>query len=158
MRYWLVKTEPRCYSFADLQRDKVTFWDGVRNYQARNFLRAMKRGDKVLVYHSGSKPPGVAGIAFVQQESYPDPTQFDPGHEHYDPRSKQENPLWDVVDLAANGALPEFVSLTQLKKVPELEKMLILRRGNRLSVTPLEEGEFRVVCALGGSSPSPKAL
>jgi len=152
-QYWLVKSEPDCFSFDDLWTAprRTTGWDGVRNYQARNFLRdAMRVGDGVLYYHSGAEPPGVAGIARVASASYPDPTQFDPAAEHFDPKSRREMPLWFQVDIQAVRKLPRFLSLRTLKSEKALARMRVLQRGQRLSVMPVEPAEWGIVLALGG--------
>jgi predicted RNA-binding protein with PUA-like domain len=158
MRHWLMKSEPDVFSFQDLQRAprRRTLWDGVRNYQARNLLRdEIAVGDGVLYYHSNASPPGVAGVARVVRAGYPDPTQFDPDDAHFDPASKRESPRWFAVDVEAVEALPEFVSLERLREEPGLASMGVLRRGNRLSVQPVEAAEWRLVLALGGlRSPS----
>ena len=151
-QYWLVKSEPDAFSFDDLlaSKDRTTMWDGVRNYQARNFMRdAMRVGDGVLFYHSNTKPPGVAGVCEVASEAYPDPTQFDPEDPHFDPKSKREDPRWWLVDLRAVRPLEHFVPLARLREAPELEGMAILQRGNRLSVTPVTPSEWRAVLKLG---------
>ncbi len=152
-RYWLIKSEPDVFSFDDLWKAKkrTTLWDGVRNYQARNFLRdEMQVGDGILYYHSNCDPPGVAGIAEVASASYVDPTQFDPGDAHFDPKSKPENPRWFVVDVRAVERLPQFVSLDALRGRASLAGMRTLQRGNRLSVTPVTAAEWRAVRSLGG--------
>jgi predicted RNA-binding protein with PUA-like domain len=156
-RYWLLKTEAECFGFDDLARapGKRTGWDGVRNYQARNFLRdSMSIGDLVLYYHSNAEPSGIAGIARIASAAYPDPTQFDPAAEHFDPKSRREDPPWMQVDVEAVLKLPRFVSLEELKRDPRLARMLVLQRGQRLSVLPVEAGEWRVVLELAGVSPS----
>ncbi len=152
-RYWLMKSEPTVYSFDDLWKAKkrTTFWDGVRNYKARNFMRdEMRVGDGVLVYHSNCDPPGVAGLAEVASEAYPDPTQFDPDDPHHDPKSTTENPRWVVVDVRAVERLTRFVSLEALRSDPALADMVVLRRGNRLSITPVSASEWRAIRRLGG--------
>ena len=154
-RYWLMKSEPTVYSFDDLWKAKkrTTFWDGVRNYKARNFMRdEMRVGDGVLVYHSNCNPPGVAGMAEVASEAYPDPTQFDPDDAHHDPKSTTENPRWVVVDVRAVERLTRFVSLEALRSDPALADMVVLRRGNRLSITPVTPAEWGVIRALAGLS------
>ena len=151
MRYWLVKSEPDVYSFDDLQRDGRTYWDGVRNYQARNTLRDdMKLGDLALYYHSNADPTGIVGYCRVVREGYPDFTQFDAGHHHYDPTSKVEDPRWYMVDVEAVAAFGEILSLERLKADPSLEGMLLLRKGQRLSVMPVEEAHFRHILGLAG--------
>lgn len=151
-RYWLMKSEADCFSFDDLQAapDQTTFWDGVRNYEARNLLRdQVQVGDLVLYYHSNAEPSGVAGVAEVVRAGYPDHTAFDPGHDHFDPKSNPEKPTWYMVDLKAVKPLPKFVALGELREKPELQEMALFKR-NRLSVTPVTEEEFKTVLAMGG--------
>ncbi len=149
--YWLMKSEPDAYSIDDLERDGKTFWDGIRNYQARNFIRdEMKVGDRVLYYHSNAKPPGVVGVAEVVSEAYPDPTQFDPDSKYYDPKSPQDDPRWLLVDIAFVGRFDEIVSLNQLKEDPALDGMLVIRRGQRLSVQPVEVQHYAHVLEMAG--------
>ena len=151
-RYWLLKTEPSVFSFDDLLRAprKTTGWGGVRNYQARNFLRdQMKKGDGVLFYHSSTEPPAVAGTAEVVREGHPDPTQFDKADEYYDPESSPDEPRWFQVEVRAAEKLPHPVTLERIKRTPALAGMALLRRGNRLSVQPVEEAEFRAIVKLG---------
>jgi len=151
MRYWLIKSEPDVYSYADLERDGRTFWDGVRNYQARNFLRDdMKVGDLALYYHSNAVPSGIVGYCRVCREGYPDSTQFDAEHDHFDPTSKQEDPRWMMVDVEPVAAFPTLLPLEALKQDPALDGMLLVRKGQRLSVMPVEEAHFRHVLALAG--------
>lgn len=151
-QHWLVKSEPHVYSIEDLHRDGRTCWDGVRNYQARNFLRdAMKVGDRVLFYHSGAKPPevtGVVGVAKVVRAGYPDATAIDPKHEHHDPKSTEAEPIWFMVDLAFEEKFDRVVPLTELKARRELAGMPLLRRGQRLSVMPIEKQHFDAVVKL----------
>ena len=144
MARWLVKSEPDVFSYDDLVRAKREGWDGVRNYQARNFLRAMAKGDEVIFYHSNAKPPGVAGICKIVKGAEPDPTQFDPTSKYYDPKSKPEDPRWDWVTVAPVRALP-FISLDELRLIPELAHSRLLAKGNRLSVLPLTDEEFDVI-------------
>ena len=153
MRHWLLKTEPTTFSFDDLLRAprKTTGWDGVRNYQARNFLREMEKGDAVLVYHSSTDPKAVVGIAEVVREAYPDPTQFDPRDDHHDPDSSRDDPRWFQVDVRAVEKLASPVTLEQMKEAKELRGMQLLQRGNRLSVLPVSEAEFRAVLRMGKS-------
>lgn len=153
MRYWLLKSEPDVFSFDDLKtRPKKTEpWNGVRNYQARNFMRdEMQVGDLGLFYHSSCAEPGVAGIVKITRAAYPDPTQFDPLSEYHDPGSKKEDPRWLMVDVTFESDLPSFVHLTQLREDASLSDLLILRRGNRLSITPVEPVHFKRICRLGG--------
>ncbi len=152
-RYWLMKSEPDVFSFEDLWKAKkrTTLWDGVRNYQARNLMRdEMQVGDGVLYYHSNAKPPGIAGLAEVASEPYPDPTQFDPKDAHYDPKSDPDDPRWWLVDVRAVEKLPRFLSLDELKATASLGEMGVVRRGNRLSVQPVSAKEWRAVVALAG--------
>jgi predicted RNA-binding protein with PUA-like domain len=151
-RYWLLKTEPSVFSFDDLLRAprKTTGWGGVRNYQARNLLRdQMKKGDGVLIYHSSAEPTAVVGTAEVVREGHPDPTQFDRGDDHYDPESRPDEPRWFQVEVRALEKLPHPVTLERIRRTPALAGMGLLRRGNRLSVQPVEEAEFRAILKLG---------
>lgn len=142
MNYWLVKSEANCYSIDDLKKDKKTYWDGVRNYQARNFMRQMQKGDLVLYYHSNQEPIGIAGIAKVKKEAYPDHTAWNIKEQHYDPKSSKEKPLWDMVDIGFVKKFTEVIPLSTLKHQKGLVDMKILERGNRLSVTPVTKREF----------------
>jgi predicted RNA-binding protein with PUA-like domain len=146
MAKWLVKSEPDVFGYDHLVEAGREGWDGVRNYQARNFLREMALGDLVIFYHSTAKPPGVAGIAKIVGEAEPDPTQFDPSSKYHDPTSDPDDPRWDWVVVAPERAL-EFVSLDELKSMPELAECRLLARGNRLSVLPLTEDEFEAIVA-----------
>lgn len=152
MNYWLMKSEPDAFSFEDLKSrpEQTEPWDGVRNYQARNFMRdEMKVGDQVLFYHSNTKPPGVVGIAQVASKPYPDPTAFDKKSNYYDPKSDPEKPRWMLVDVAFKADLKRQVSLEELKSMPELAEMRILQRGNRLSITPVSKQEFQAIKKAG---------
>ena len=143
---WLIKSEPESFGYDDLVRVKREGWDGVRNYQARNFLRAMAKGDEVLFYHSNANPPGVAGIAKVVKTAEPDPTQFDPASKYYDPESDPTDPRWDWVTVAPVRKLT-FVSIDELRTLPELIDCRLLARGNRLSVMPITDAEFDAIVA-----------
>lgn len=143
---WLLKSEPDVFGYDDLVRAKREGWDGVRNYQARNFMREMRRGDRAIFYHSNAKPPGVAGIAKIVKGAEPDPTQFDPDSNYYDPKSDPDDPRWDWVTVAPDRALP-FLSLDELKQMPELADCRLLAKGNRLSVMPLTQHEFDAIVA-----------
>jgi len=148
-RAWLIKSEPDCYSFQDLERDGSTGWEGVRNYQARNFMRdEMQVGDKVLFYHSSTAQPAIVGVAEVASEPYPDPTQFDPQSEYYDPKATPAEPRWQQVDFKAVTPLPREVTLAELKEVEDLADMRLLARGNRLSVMPVEPEHYARVLEL----------
>jgi len=153
MNHWLMKSEPSVFGLDDFMKAprRTTMWDGVRNYQARNMLRdQMRRGDQAFLYHSNCDAPGIYGILEVVREGYPDPTQFIAGHDHHDPASDPDNPRWFVVDVRLVRALATPVLLETLKNkpLPALEGMLILRRGNRLSVTPVTPPEWSAVLAL----------
>jgi predicted RNA-binding protein with PUA-like domain len=154
MNYWLVKSEPTSFSFDDLWKAprRTTSWEGVRNYAARNFLRAMKKGDRVFFYHSNAEPNAIVGICEVAREAYPDESQFDRKSEMHDPKSTRESPTWSTVDLKAVRALPRPLALSELRGAAGLEKMELLRKGSRLSVMPVSEGEWRAACALAGVS------
>jgi predicted RNA-binding protein with PUA-like domain len=147
-RYWLFKTEPTTFSFDDLWNapGRTTSWDGVRNFQARNMLRdEIKEGDLVFVYHSSADPTGIAGIAEVVREAYPDPTALDPHDSHYDPKSKADSPSWYMVQIRAVKALPRLITLEELRKAKGLEKMLLLQRGSRLSIQPVRPEEWEII-------------
>jgi predicted RNA-binding protein with PUA-like domain len=148
MQYWLVKSEPDCYSIDDLQREKIGSWTDVRNYQARNHLRAMKKGDLLLFYHSSCAVPGVVGVAKVERESYPDPTQFDPKNEGYDPKSTKDNPRWSTVDVSLVEIFAEILSLTELKNDPAFVGTEATKQGSRLSVQPVSTAHFKRVIKL----------
>ena len=143
-----MKSEPDVFSYDDLVTVRREGWDGVRNYQARNFMREMRTGDLVIFYHSNATPPGVAGVAKIVKEAEPDPTQFDPSSKYFDPKSSPEDPRWDWVTLAPKKRL-KFISLDDLRAMPELEDCRLLARGNRLSVMPLAEAEFAAIVAAG---------
>ena len=145
MRYWLMKTEPGEFSIRDLESrpQKTEPWDGVRNYQARNFMRdEMRVGDRILFYHSNAKPPGVVGTAVVASKGYPDFTAWDANSKHPDPKSTKENPIWYLVDVRFESKFPKMVSLSELKKEEALKNMRLLQKGNRLSVMPVTKAEF----------------
>ena len=151
--YWLFKSEPTAYSYQDLLSDEVAEWDGVRNFQARNFLRdQIKSGDIVLFYHSNTKPPSVIGTATVVKDGYPDHTAWDPNSEHPDPKSSPENPIWYMVDIAPLQQFPNPVPLDDIKFNPALSDMLLIRRGMRLSVQPITEVQYQIICEMGGST------
>lgn len=151
-RFWLMKNEPDCYGIDDLQREGKNMWEGVRNYQVRNFMRDdMKIGDLAYFYHSNADPSGVAGVMKIVSEAYPDPTQFDPKSEYYDPKSPKDNPRWLVVDVEFVEKFRRVVPISELKGTEGLEDMIAIRRGNRLSVTPVTEEEWRIVERLAKS-------
>ena len=144
-KLWLMKSEPDVYSIDDLERDGTEPWEGVRNYQARNFMREMAEGDLVIFYHSNAKPPGVAGICRVHRAAYPDPTQFDPKSDYYDAKSKKDEPRWSMVDVGFVEKFAEEVSLQALKDDPALTGMRVTQKGSRLSVQPVDAKHFRRV-------------
>jgi predicted RNA-binding protein with PUA-like domain len=150
--YWLVKSEPSVFSFDDLMAlpKKLTHWDGVRNFQARNTLRdKMKKGDLVLFYHSSADPTAVVGVAEVAREGYPDHTAFDPKDSHFDPKSDPSDPTWFQVDLRGVEAFKRPVTLAELRGTKGLEKMVLLQKGSRLSVQPVSEKEWAIIHRLG---------
>lgn len=152
-RYWLMKSEPRVFSIEDLAQapKQTTSWDGVRNYQARNFMREMAVGDLVLFYHSNAEPPAVVGIAEVVRTAYPDGTQFEKTHHHYDPASPPSAPRWEMVDIRYRQTFKAGLPLDQLRQEPRLKDMVLLRKGSRLSVQPVTESEWAVVLKLAGA-------
>jgi predicted RNA-binding protein with PUA-like domain len=151
-RYWLVKSEPDVYSFEQFARDGRTAWGGVRNYQARNFLRSeLRLDDGVLFYHSSREPMAIAGIARVVREGYPDATAFDPRSEYHDPDSDPADPTWFVVDLECVAALREPLTRERLKQEPALAGMMLLAKGSRLSVQPVAADEWNAILRLGGA-------
>ena len=148
-RHWLMKSEPGCYSIDDLKRDGTTFWDGVRNYQARNFMRDdMKPGDLAFFYHSNAEPPGISGVMEVVKEGYPDHTQFDPDDRHFDPKASPDNPRWIMVDLKFVSKFDSIIPLAELKGTTGLEEMMVTKKGSRLSVQPVTEKEWKTVMSL----------
>ena len=151
-KYWLVKSEPDVFSIDDLakSKNKTTCWDGVRNYQARNFIRdEMKIGDGVLYYHSNTDPTAVVGYCEVAKEAYPDHTQFDPEDKHFDPKADPAKPTWMMVDIKFVKKFKNPVSLTDIKANPKLQKMRLVQRGNRLSVMPVEKKEWDEILKMG---------
>ena len=150
-KYWLLKTEPNTYSIQDLAAEKkqTTYWDGVRNYQARNMMRdEMKLGDEVLIYHSNADPPAVAGTAVIVREGYPDHTSWDPTDKHFDPKSSQQDPRWFMVDIQLGEIFPRPIPLPELRGVKALADMELLRKGSRLSVQPVRKKEFDAIVKL----------
>ncbi len=148
--YWLMKSEPSVFSIDDLQQsaNKTTCWDGVRNYQARNFMRSMALGDQILFYHSNAAPPAIVGIAEVVKLAYPDPTQFDPKDTHYDPASKLSDPRWEMVDIKYVRRFKRPLSLEELRKDHKLKGMVLLQKGSRLSVQPVTVPEWQHILSL----------
>lgn len=146
MQYWLLKSEGDCYSIDDLKNDKQTAWTGIRNYQARNFMRDnIKKGDLALFYHSSSNPTGVYGIAKVVGAAHADETQFDKKDDHYDPSSKKENPRWVCVDVAFVKKFKEPISLEEIKHDPHLAGIMVTQQGSRLSIQPVSEKHFKYI-------------
>jgi predicted RNA-binding protein with PUA-like domain len=149
MNYWLMKSEPDTFSIDDLKRKKREAWDGVRNYQARNFMRdGMRVGDGVFFYHSNCAEPGIAGLAEVASDAYPDPSQFDPKSKYFDAGSSRDNPRWMLVDVKYVKKLKRVITLDELKNHPKLTGMALLRKGNRLSVMPVEAAEWKYILGL----------
>ena len=151
-KYWLFKSEPTAYSFSDLLKEpgQTAEWDGVRNYQVRNYMRdEMKVGDGVLFYHSSARPLAVVGTARIVREAYPDSTAWDPNDKHFDGRSTPDNPVWLMVDIKAEQKFTSSVTLPQIKANPRLQDMLLVRRGMRLSIQPVTQQEWEEVVALG---------
>lgn len=149
-----MKSEPDVYSLADLQRDGKSAWEGVRNYQARNFMQAMKLGDLAFFYHSRLEPPGIAGICRVSRTAFPDHTAWDPESDYYDPKASPENPRWQMVEVEFVQELARFLSLPELKAAPGLDQMVLTRKGSRLSVQPVTESEWKIVLKLSQSGPT----
>ncbi len=149
MKYWLMKTEPGAYSWDDFKKedDQTTYWDGIRNYQARNFMKEMKVDDRVFFYHSQVVPPAIMGVAKVVREAYPDHTQFDQSSNYFDPKSSPENPRWHMVDISCEWEFKTPVTLPELRQTPGLENMVLLN-NSRLSVQPVTEAEWNIIISL----------
>ena len=157
-RYWLMKCEPAAYTIDDLERDGETSWEGVRNYQARNFMRdEMRVGDGVLFYASNAEPSGVTGLARISRAAYPDHFARRKGHKYHDPASTDADPVWYMVDIAFVERFPSTVPLETLKHTPGLEKMMVIRKGSRLSVQPVTEREYEIVASMGRAASSQPA-
>jgi predicted RNA-binding protein with PUA-like domain len=148
MRYWLMKSEPELFGIDDLARKGEEHWDGVRNFQARNHLREMSPGDRVLFYHSNARPSGVAGVAEVARAAYPDFTSWDPSSDYFDPASRPDKPRWFMVDVKFVRKLKRVIPLDELKRQPALAGMALLRKGNRLSVTEVTKEEWDYILGL----------
>ena len=147
--YWLMKSEPDAFSIDDLKRKKQEAWDGVRNYQARNYMRdGMRVGDKVFFYHSNCAEPGIVGIATVATDAYPDPSQFDPKSKYFDPGSTRDNPRWLLVDVKFAKKLKRAITLKELQTDPALDGMVLVRKGSRLSVQPVDAGHWEHILGL----------
>ena len=147
-RYWMMKSEPSTYSIQDLKKSGKDLWDGVRNYQARNFMMDMQVGDEVLFYHSNAQPPGVTGLARISKKAQPDPTAFNPKSKYYDPGSSRKNPRWFCVEVAFKSIFKNFIPLEKLRKEKTLSKMLLLKKGQRLSVMPVTKIEYMYILTL----------
>jgi predicted RNA-binding protein with PUA-like domain len=156
MNHWLIKSEPDVFSIHDLAktRKRTTHWEGVRNYQARNFLRAMKQGDLALYYHSNAEPSAVAGIVEVVREAYPDASAWDPRSDYHDPKASPDNPIWSMVDVKLVEIFSREISLEELRDVKALAGMELLRRGSRLSVHPVTPAQFRTIQSLASKRPA----
>jgi predicted RNA-binding protein with PUA-like domain len=148
MAYWLMKSEPEVYGIEHLRREKTTLWDGIRNYQARNFMRAMAIGDQAFFYHSNTKPPGIVGLMEVVEIGLVDPTQFDPGSKYHDPASSRDHPRWDCVRLRFVRQFPRLLSLESLRETFSAEELGVVRRGNRLSILPVPESTAQRIFSL----------
>ena len=149
MNYWLMKSEPETFSIDTLLKKKISGWDGVRNYQARNYMRdSMKKGDLIFFYHSSCEIPGIVGLAKVRKESHPDPTQFDPKSNYYDSKATLEKPRWFMVEVEFVEKFKEIITLTDLKNTKGLEKMLVVQKGSRLSINPVTDLEFKIIRSL----------
>lgn len=149
MQYWLMKSEPDTFGIDDLKSRGREHWDGVRNYQARNFMRdQMRKGDKIFFYHSACSEPGIAGIASVVKEAYPDHTAQNPESKYYDPKASADDPRWYMVDVKFEKKLKRLIPLVELKQSPALEGMTLLKKGNRLSIMPVEEAHWQAILAM----------
>ncbi|MDJ0555574.1 MAG: EVE domain-containing protein [Microcoleaceae cyanobacterium MO_207.B10] len=148
MKYWLIKSEPKTYSISDMKSEKNCIWDGVRNYQARNFLRQMNQGDLAFFYHSNIIPPGIVGLVRVLETNISDPTQFDPKSKYYDPKSTPNSPRWQTVSVEFIEEFPSLISLATLKQKFREDELLVIRRGNRLSVMPVAEDVAEKIFAI----------
>jgi predicted RNA-binding protein with PUA-like domain len=149
MAYWLMKSEPDAYSIDDLERDGREMWDGIRNYQARNMMRDdMRVGDEAIFYHSACKEPAAVGLMSIASKPYPDPTQFDPKSKYFDPKSTADDPRWQLVDVEFVRKFSRALTLKELRAQPGLEEMILLRRGNRLSIMPVDKQHWDVLLGL----------
>ncbi len=146
-KFWLMKTEPDVFSIADLKKNKTTLWEGVRNYQARNFMmNDMQTNDEILFYHSNAEPSGIAGLATVSKKAIPDPLQFDPKSEYYDPKATKEKPIWFCVEVIYQTSFKTILSLSDLKNIQKLSDMLVIKKGQRLSIQPVDQKDFEYIC------------
>lgn len=152
-KYWLLKSEPSTFSIEDLinSKEQTTFWNGVRNYQARNYIRdEIKSGDKAIFYHSNINPPSAVGICEIIKNGYPDFTAFDKKSEYYDPKSSRENPIWYMMDVKFIKRFKNPTTINDIKTNPKLKNMILLKKGNRLSVFPISKNEFEEIVRMGG--------
>ncbi len=146
-KFWLMKTEPDVFSIKDLKKNKTTLWEGVRNYQARNFMmNDMNPNDQVLFYHSNAEPSGIAGLATVSKAAIPDPLQFDKKSEYFDPKATKEKPIWFCVEVKYKDTFKKNLSLNELKTIKDLSDMLVIKKGQRLSIQPVSEKDFNFIC------------
>jgi predicted RNA-binding protein with PUA-like domain len=150
MNYWLMKSEPSAFSINDLEKRKTEHWDGVRNYQARNYMKDMKKGDLAFIYHSNSETIGIAGIAKIAKEAFPDHTQFDFSSKYFDPKATKTNPRWFMVEVEFVKKFKSVLPLETLKTFSELSDMIVLKKGSRLSIQPVTETEFQFISKLAG--------
>lgn len=151
MNCWLMKSEPDVYSIETLKKEKKTLWDGIRNYQARNFMmKEMEVGDQVLFYHSNTKPPGIAGLATISKKAVPDPTAFDKKSKYFCEKSTPENPRWFCVEVKYNKKLKNYISLDDIREEKKLADMMVIKKGSRLSIQPVSKKNFDHICKMGG--------
>jgi predicted RNA-binding protein with PUA-like domain len=151
MKYWLLKTEPEAFSWTDLKNteNQTTVWEGVRNYQARNFIKIMKKGELAFFYHSSTNPTAIMGIVKIVADPYPDPSQYDYSSKYYDIKSTEETPRWFTVDVKFEREFPGPITLEELREVPGLENMVLLQKGSRLSIQPVSVHEWEIIAGLG---------
>ncbi|HJV33211.1 MAG TPA: EVE domain-containing protein [Patescibacteria group bacterium] len=150
MRYWLMKSEPESFSIDDLKRLKRDAWSGVRNYQARNFMKAMAVGDLAFFHHSSATPPGIAGLAVIVASAHPDATQFDRKSPYFDPKATKAKPIWECVDVGFKKKFKRLIPLDELRRMKALKDMVLLQRGSRLSVQPVSKKEFDAIMKVAG--------
>ncbi|MGD1805447.1 EVE domain-containing protein [Dapis sp. BLCC M126] len=148
MKYWLIKSEPKTYSISDMKQEKTCIWDGVRNYQARNFLRQMNRGDLAFFYHSNTTSPGIIGLVKILESGIADPTQFEPESKYYDPKSTPNSPRWQTVSVEFIEEFPKVISLADLKQQFTGDELLVVKKGNRLSVMPIPQNVGEKILAM----------
>lgn len=153
VNYWMMKSEPSVYSIDTLKQEVTSHWEGVRNYQARNYMCAMKKGDLAFFYHSNASPSGIAGVCRICKEAYPDFTAWDPKSNYFDPKSTPDHPVWKMVDVEFVEKFPTFISLEDLRNTAELSGLLVLRKGSRLSVLPVDEEHFKLIRKIGKTKP-----